>query len=75
MAARRPVCAPMSGRTGPIRASTGGVEAGAGLQEGGFGGVFDGRLAGLGSATRRHEIGAQSSSGAAAGPVRRGDGW
>ena len=35
----------------------------------------DGRLAGLGSPTKRHEIGAQSSSRASAGPVHRGDGW
>ena len=45
-----------------------------GVGEGGLRGV-DGRLAGLGSTTRRHAIGAPPSSRATAGPVRRDDGW
>ena len=74
MAARRQVCAPMRGRTGPSRASTGRVEADAGAQEGGRRGV-DGRLAGLGSRNQAARDRRAASSKATAGPVRRGDGW
>ena len=73
MAARRPVCAPMQdepGRAGRLRAVS---RPARGCEKARRG--VDGRLAGLGSATRRHAIGAQPSSRATAGPVRRGDGW